>query len=66
MQALNDDWNAMIQLQDALDSLKDDSLDAQTKNFILKAIVEKIIYRPSPIQKTHGSTDFTLDILLRI
>lgn len=57
---------AVIRLKNAIAALKDETLDAQTKNNLLKAAVEKIVYKPAPIQNTRGTTDFTLDITLRV
>lgn len=66
MPEIKDYSEAIVRLQKAIAALKDDSLDAQTKNNLLKSAVNKIVYKPSAVQNTHGFTDFSLDILLNI
>lgn len=63
---MKDYSDAIVRLQNAISALKNDSLDAKTKNDFLKAAVKRIAYHPSPIQNTHGSTDFTLEIMLMV
>jgi len=58
--------DAIVRLKSAIDALKDDTLDAQTKNNFLKAAVEKIVYHSAAVQPAHGATEFTLDITLRV
>ena len=63
---IKDYADTIMRLKNAISALKDDSLDAKTKNDFLKAAVKKILYKPSPVQNTHGTTDFTLEIILKI
>jgi viroplasmin and RNaseH domain-containing protein len=54
----------IIQLKDAIQALKDDSLTPREKNNTLKVIVDKVLV--STTDKGHGKTDLSLKVFLKI
>ena len=55
-----------ITLKEAIEALKDKSIEPVKKNKLLKTIVKKIEYSAEAEQKKIGETTFSLDIFLRL